>query len=196
MAIATGISAGVGAAGGISKFFEGRKMQRRAQELIENFEWQELKNPYKDLQVSTLGADLRREENARATATATNAIRNGGTRAILGGLGRVQSNANTVNREIAANLDEQQKAIDYAGAQDDTRIRGMQEKRQTDELQGYGQMMNVGMNTKYGGMADIMNSAGMFGQLGGMTSGMGNMGGLREPAQALDLTGLQQGLNI
>lgn len=165
MATATAVSAGIGAAGGVAKFFEGRKMQRRAQKMIENFEWKELRNPYKDLQVSTMGADLQREEAARMSATNVDALRSGGNRALIGGLGRVQAQNNLVNRQIAADLDQQQKQIDYAAAQDDTMIRAMHEKRQADELQGYGQMMNVGLGMKYQGVGDVMNAAGMIGQM-------------------------------
>ena len=60
---ALGIASGaVSAVSGAAKFFEGRRMQRRAEEALANFEWQNLENPYEALQVSTLGADLQREE--------------------------------------------------------------------------------------------------------------------------------------
>lgn len=165
--ITAGITAGIGAAGGIAKFFEGRKMQQKANAFIENFEWQDLKNSFEDVQVSTLGSDLRREEAGRTTATSVDAVRSGGQRSIIGGLGRVQAQNNLVNKEIAANLDEQQKRLDYAAAQDDQQIRAMTEQRQAQELQGYGQMANVGMNMKYGGIADMLNTAGFASQLGG-----------------------------
>jgi hypothetical protein len=163
---AVAIGGAAGLAGGASKFFEGRRMQKKAEKAIENFKWQELKNPYKDLQVSTLGADLQREEAARTLATSVDAIRGGGSRAIVGGLARAQQQQNLVSRQVAAGLDEQQKQIDYAGAQDDTRIRDMVEQRQSSELQGYGQMMNVGMGMKYGGISDITNTAFAASQFG------------------------------
>ena len=147
-----------GLVGGASKFFEGRKMQRKAEGLIKEFEWEDLESPFKDVQVSTLGAYLRAEEASRNTATAMNTLRSGGTRAIVGGVGRVQENNNIVNREIAAGLDQQQKNIDLMEAQDRVTIRGMKEKRQADELQGYGQMMNTGMNMRYQGIADLYNT--------------------------------------
>lgn len=175
----------VGAIGGAMKFFEGRKMQKKAERMIDNFKWQDLQNPYENLQVSTLGADLQREEAGRNTASVVSAVQSGGSRAIIGGLGRVQAQNNLVNKQIAADLDQQQKAIDYAKAQDDTNIRAMTENRQANELQGYGQMMNVGMNMKYGGIADVMNAAQAQGQtnmavmdkvMGGFTGGMGGGG--------------------
>ena len=170
MAMATAAQGALGLVGGATKFFEGRKMQREAQKKIDAFEWNDLENVHKNQQVSTLGSDLLREENARATATTTDALRGGGNRAIVGGLGRVVAQSNSVNREAAANLDQQQKQIDFAKAQDDVRIREMIEKRQSDELQGYGQMLNTGMGMKYSGIGDAINAVGVVGQgLSGMS---------------------------
>ena len=185
MAVATAITGGLqaatGIAGGISKFFEGRKMQKWAQDKIEHFQWQDLENVYKNNQVSTLGADLQREENARTSSTAVDALREGGNRALVGGLGRIVANNNMVNRQIGANLDEQQKTIDMAKSSDDARIRDMVETRQSNELQGYGQMMNVGMGMKYGGIGDVVNGLGSaastFNTTKAMMSGGAQAGG-------------------
>jgi len=161
MAVGT---AAVGAAGGIGKFFEGRAMQRKAQKLIDNFEWQDLENPYENQQVSTLGADLRTEQANITTAGNVEALRGGGNRAIVGGLGRVQAQNNVLNRDIAATLDEQQKRIDFAKSGQDVRNQNIIEKRQGDELAGYGNMLGAGQQLKYGGMTDILNTAGFVGQ--------------------------------
>jgi len=172
--VAAGISAGAGLIGGAAKFFEGRKMQRDAMKAIENFEWQDLQNPYDTLQVSTMGADLQREEAARTLGTSVDALRAGGTRALVGGLGRVQAQQNLINRQIATDLDQQQKQIDYAGASQDVKIQDMVERRQAEELAGYGQMMNVGMGLKYQGVDNAVNA---IGSAASMMSGMGGAGG-------------------
>lgn len=182
----------VGAAGGIGKYFEGRKMQKKAQSYIDSFEWKELKNAYENQQVSTLGADYQREELARMSGTSVDALRQSGTRGIVGGLGRVEQQNRDLNRQIATDLDQQQQQINWAISQDNTQLRTMNEKRQTDELQGYGQMLNTGMNMKYGGIADMMNAGQAQEQtnmaimdriMGGMT-GMGGGGGSQSPITA------------
>jgi hypothetical protein len=63
-----------------------------------------------------------------------------------------------MNKEIASNLDEQRKAIDFASAGEEGKIRDMMENRQANELAGYGQMLNVGMGMKYGGVSDMQAS--------------------------------------
>ena len=192
MAMATAAQGAIGLAGGAAKFFEGRKMQRQAQQLIDNFEWKDLENAYTNKQVSTLGSDLMREENARAMATATGALREGGSRALIGGLGKVVSQSNTMNREIAANLDEQQKALDLAAAADDVRIRSMVEQRQADELAGYGEMLQQGRSMKNAGFSEGLNA------IGGIGAGLaGSFSGLSSVPQAMsseELTPLSGGM--
>ena len=158
-----------GVIGGFGKRAEGRRMQRLAEQAIRDFEWQELTNPYKNLSISTAGADFRRDEAARASATATRAAMGGGARGIAA-LGNVVAATNDVNRDIAANLDEQQRSIDMMAAKDETRIQAMTETRQANELAGYGQMMNIGMGIKHQGVANIAQG------LMGMGAGMGNLG--------------------
>ena len=161
MATAT---AAVGVATSAAKFFEGRSMQRKGQKLIDNFRWQELDNPYEDMSVSTLGADLRKEQQQVGEATAIDALSKAGARELVGGIGRVGAQSNVVNREIAANLDEQQKRIDYASAGQEVQNQMMKEKRQADELAGYGQMMNTGMGMKHSAYGDMLNTAGFISQ--------------------------------
>lgn len=201
MAMATAAQGAIGLAGGAAKFFEGRKMQRQAQQLIDNFEWRDLENAYTNKQVSTLGSDLMREENSRAMATATGALREGGSRALIGGLGKVVSQSNTMNRQIAANLDEQQKALDLAAAADDVRIRSMVEERQANELAGYGEMLQQGRSMKNAGFSEGLNAIGTLGTgVAGVTSsvkgGTGLFGGAA-PQQTIsseELTPLSGGM--
>lgn len=154
----------IGAVGGYMKYKDGKNMISDAQHKIDNFQWKDLNNPFKTMKVSTLGADLQKEENEKLNATAVAAMQGAGTRGVIGGVNSLVEGSNDVNRKIAASLDEQQKNIDTLAAQDDTNIRGMEEKRQTDELSGYGQMLNIGRQEKYGGIADMMNAGQAQGQ--------------------------------
>jgi hypothetical protein len=152
------MSAATGAYGGISKHFEGKKMQKRGQKLIDNFEFSDLDNVQEDRQVSTRAADLAVEQGNIMAATSTEAIRSGGARALAGGLGRVQARQNDTVNQAGANLDMQEKEIQAATARDNAAIRSMRENREVNELSGYGQMMNVGMGMKYQGVTDVYNT--------------------------------------
>lgn len=155
---------------------EGRRMQSKAQEAIDNFEYQGL-----DRTPSTLGADLIKEELGRSNATMIDALRQGGSRAVLGGFKPIQENTNNVLRGVAANLDEQQKQIDASNEM-------LTERRQAEQLAGYGQMLNVGMGMKYKAYSDfyataaaqsqhIMDLWSTFGGGMGSSSGFGGAGG-------------------
>ena len=156
MAVATGV---IGGGVGLAKFFEGRAMQKRAQSNIDNFKFEDLTNSYKNLRVSTLGSDLQTEQANINTASNTQALRAGGTRALVGGLGRQQALNNTMNREIAAGLDKQQTNIDFAAAGQDARNQQLMEQRQSNELAGFGAQLGAGQQMKFGGLADIAGSA-------------------------------------
>lgn len=165
-----------GAVSGFSTIKEGKQMIKAGQQGIDNFAWQDLSNPYKNLAPSTAGADLRREEAARTTATSVNALQQGGNRALVGGVGKVQAQNNLVNRDIAADLDEKQKAIDMAAAGQDVNNQNMIEKRQQDELAGYGNMVNVGMDLRQQGRGALVAAAGAI-DSAAMTAATGGFGG-------------------
>lgn len=191
MAIASGVLMAAGAvssiAAGAKKNQEGRKMQREAQKLIDKFSFDEFQNAYRTTQVSTLGADLRREELATTSAGIVDGLRGGGNRALVGGLGRLQSGMNETNRQIAADLDAQQKQLDYAAAGEDSRITDRKFQQQSAELAGYGQMLNVGLGVKYQGMDNMVSGLGALGQFAGAANAQGMFSGLgganKAPAQ-------------
>lgn len=161
MGLVSGVVAGIG---GIAKAVSGASEARRAREALANYRRQELRNVYEGVGVSTLGADLRREEAARLAATSIDALQASGARGVLGGIGGVQQQSNLVNRQIAANLDEQQKQLDRLRAQDQARIRQIQEQREVADLQGLGQQLQTGRQDLFSGLGDIAGIAGSIGR--------------------------------
>jgi len=170
MAVQLGLSA-VGA--GMS-YFQGKKMESDAQARINSFRWQELTNPFKTQKVSTLGSDLQIEQNQITNATAVEAMRNAGTRGVIGGVPSVVESSNDVNRKIAANLDEQQKAIDNNTSQREVEMQNMTERRQAEELSGYANALNVGMGMKYQGITQGVNALGAASAMYGATKAEGD----------------------
>lgn len=172
-----------GAISGFGKIKRGKAMEKAGNEGIANFEWQDLSNPYKNLAPSTAGAEMRQEEAARATSTSVNALRSGGVRGVVGGVGRVQAQNNLVNKDIAAGIDEQQKALDMAAAGQDVNNQGVIEKRQQDELAGYGNMVDVGMDMRNSGMGDLVAAAGAIDSaaFSAVTGGLGAGAGAGAP---------------
>jgi hypothetical protein len=168
MGAMTAIAATGALASGIQAI-SGAKQKRDAQKALENYQRQELQNVAEGLQVSTLGADLQREEQARLAATQVGALQGAGVRGLIGGLGRVEAGNQMVNRQIGADLDMQQKQIDQMYAQDQANIRGMQEQRETSDIAGLSSQYNAGNAMLWQGIGGIAQSG-----IAAISSGVGD----------------------
>ena len=155
-----GISGGMSVVGGAYNMIQGSKQRKDAKNALDNYKRQELKNVAEDLQVSTLGADRQREEQARLSATQIDALQGAGTRGIIGGLGRVEAGNQAVNADIAANLDEQQKQIDAMKAEDEARIRGIQENREISDVNALSSQYNAGNESFQQGIGQTIGGVG------------------------------------
>jgi hypothetical protein len=171
MGIGAAVAAGISATASIIKTSKAAKQERDAKKAIEQYDRQELTNVYGDLSVSTMGADLQREELARANATGVQALQQGGVRGLVGGLGLLQQGTIQQSRQIGAGLDIQQREINRLIAQDQTRIQKMMEQRENADLAGLGQQQAVGQQGVMSGIGDLA-------QIGASVSGTIGSGGM------------------
>lgn len=156
MAAGTAIAmAGVGLLGSGYQAIKGAKDARDAKNALDNYQRQEFNNIAEGLQVSTLGADLQREEQARLASSQVDALQGMGARGVIGGLGRVEAGNQMVNRQIAADLDAQQKQIDQIRAQDEANIRSMQEQREMQDIAGLSSQYNAGNQMMWQGIGGV-----------------------------------------
>jgi hypothetical protein len=184
MGAMTAIAATGALASGIQAI-SGAKQRRDAKNALENYQRQNLENVAEGLQVSTLGADLQREEQARLASSQVGALQGAGARGLLGGLGRVEAGNQMMNREIAANLDAQQKQIDQMYAQDQANIRGMQEQREVSDIAGLSSQYNAGNAMLWQGIGGIAQS--------GMSALGAGLGGVEktQPELTSKVSGIQ-----
>lgn len=138
---------------GIANMISGAKQSNDAKNALENYERQQLNNIAEGLQVSTLGADLQREEQARLASNQVQSAREGGARTMIGSLGKIQQGNQMVNRQIGADLDAQQKAIDQMRAEDEARIRAIQENREIADINALSSQINAGEQTRVNGIS-------------------------------------------
>ena len=110
------------------------------------------------LQVSTLGANMRREEQGRVSASEVDALRGSGTRGIIGGVGAVDAQNKATEQSIAANLDEQQKNIDIMKANDNIRLQGIEENRYQRNVAGLSSQINASNAEMNQGIANTLVS--------------------------------------
>jgi hypothetical protein len=193
MPIATGtaiaIAAGVGAAGGLTKSIMGAKRAADARRALEQYQRQDLKNITEGMRVSTLGAELQTQEAQRRFATSVEALRAGGIRGVVGGLGQQEQNQQLLQQNISADLDKQQQQIEALRAEDEARIRAMQEQRETSEISGLGTEMALGREQVASGIGDIatagMNAMAMSIGAGGASAGNGSLSSFGDASKPL-----------
>lgn len=157
--MASPITAGVGAVGSIVGSVMDYKKKKKAEDALNDLQTPELVNAFKDQQVSTLGSDLQKQESGKNSATAINALRGGGARAIIGGIGAVEDNANKVNAEIGANLDMQKKDINMNIANDNVNIRNLKEQRYQSDVAGLSSQINAANDGVQQGIGNAINGA-------------------------------------
>lgn len=156
---ASAITGGLGVGLSAYQAIKAGNDKKSAQRALNGLATPELVNAFKNQQVSTLGADLRKTEAGRNTASAIDAARSGGARTIIGSLGQIQDNNNKVNSEIGANLDEQQKAIDANKAQDDVNIRNTKEQRYNNDVSALSSQINSANDGIQQGIGNAINGA-------------------------------------
>lgn len=161
----------LGAGIGLYQTISGAKDKADSKRALDNYERQQLTNVADGLQVSTLGSDLQRQEQSRLASGQIEGLRGGGTRALLGGLGRVETGNQNVMAQTGASLDQQQKDIDQMYAQDQARIRQMQENREIGDISGLSSQYNSGKQDMNMGMGNMLRGLGSaYGGMYGMNT--------------------------
>jgi len=167
---AQAITGGLGLGMGLYQSIAGAKEKREAADALANYPRQQLENVYDNTAVSTLGADRQIENQARLASGQISALQGGGARTLIGGLGRVEAGNQNVNQQIAADLDQQQKQIDFARAGDQANIRAMQENRENQDINALSSQYMAGKQDQNTGFGNMALGAGMLGNAFGQTA--------------------------
>lgn len=201
--ITTGISAATSIGSSLLAKGSANKRAKEAQSLLDNYQRQDIVNPYENIQVSTLSADRQREDLARAIATNAQYAAMGGGRAIAGIAPQLVAQQNTQEAQILANLDEQEKQRQQLIARGDEMVQGMIEQRENNDLMGIGNSLNVarqeGVNAQNnltsslmttGALALEANRQGLFSKGGSQNDIMDNKGIYRQNGVGKNMTNL------
>jgi hypothetical protein len=146
------------------KSIDGAQRQKNAQRELNNYERQELNNAFEDVQISTMGSDLLREENARTSANLVDATQQGGARTIIGGIPRISATTNQINQEAAKMLDDQVLKREYAIAGDNARIEGITENRDNANISALSSQVEAGRQDMWSGFGSALSSAAYMGR--------------------------------
>lgn len=163
----TGAALGVAAAG--ASIYQGEQQKKKAKAELNAYERQELNNAFENVEISTVGTDLMREEAQRTTANIVDALQGGGSRG-LALLPAVQANTNQVNRQIQKDIDDQIIQRDYAIAGEDSRIMGIKEQRDNQNIAALGSQYMAGEQNMWNGINGAVVAAGSLGNAVGLKS--------------------------
>ena len=141
----------------------GIKAKNDARRELNKYERQDLKNAFEDVQLSTLGADLLREQTGAQAAQLVDAAQAAGSRGVASSIPKIQTGLNQANQIAAQNLDSQNQRREYAIAGDETRIRGMKENRDIQNINALSSQIQAAdqniQNGILGGMSALMYGA-------------------------------------
>lgn len=158
MAVATSAAttaAIIGAAASTSaagySVYQGEQQKKKAKAELNSYERQGLENAFEEVGISTVGTDLMREEAQRTTANIVDALQGGGSRS-LALLPAVQANTNQVNRQIQKDIDDQVIQREYAIAGEDSRIMGIKEQRDNQNIAALGSQYMAGEQNTWNGI--------------------------------------------
>ena len=160
MAVVTSVAIGVVGVGmSAYQAYSGAQQAEEAKKALENLPVQELKNPYENLQVSTMGADLKQQEQQRLEASQIEALQGAGVRGVVGGLGRVEAGSQAVAQQTGADLDAQRKAIDQAIASGSMTVQQMEEQRKNANIAALSSQVSAGQQQQWSGLQGMAQSA-------------------------------------
>lgn len=158
MPIALVAVAAVGLGTSVYQTIDAKKKQKEAEKAAQDYQRQQLKNPYENLQVSTLGAELQQQNLNNQVAAATDVLRSGGSRAVLGGLPTIYDSIIQSNQQIAAGLDQQYNQNQQLAAQGNAMVQNMTEQRERDDLLGIGNAINTAKQEYNQGLSNTIKS--------------------------------------
>lgn len=159
IATATAIGLGISAAGAAAQAISGASRARKAKKALENYKRQDLKNAASGLRVSTLGAEMKTLAAQRQAKGTIEALRGGGVRGLVGGAANLAAGQQQVQQQISADLDRQQMNIQQMQMQEEQNIRGMQERRENQDIQGLGAEMAAGRAQVQQGITGLAGAA-------------------------------------
>ena len=163
-------SAGASVAAGASQAKRGKKMAKQAQQDIEDFQRQDLRNVYAGMALPMEGFRMQEEALAQREAETTGAFARAGGRG-LAQLPVMQQQLSQERARLGAQLQDVKFKMQQMIAQDESRMQGMQEQREQQELAGLGAMYQYGQEQRAMGQQAIGRGIGQLASAGAQFAG-------------------------
>lgn len=172
---------GVGISGYMA--YNSAQEKKKAKRALDNYDRQELKNPYENVQISTEGSDLMREESGRTSANLVEAAQGSGVRGVMGAIPKIQAYTNLENRDAQKYLDDQVQKREYAIAGDETNLRAVKENRDNANISALSSQIDKADQDMWNGISGMATSV-AYGA-NGIQASNANKAASRTPVTAL-----------
>ena len=149
-------SLGISAATSVAQIISGDKTKRDAESQIDNYERQDLTNLAENQQFRTDAQEFKAEQYDQGFANALDVLQSSGSLGNVGALLRQQTDA---KKSIANDIASQRDRLDQSILAENQKIRGIQEGRENQELQGLGQQFGYGQQQSQQGYSAIASTA-------------------------------------
>lgn len=169
MAVATAIGLGIAAASAatsigmsLKQSEDGRRRKEQAEQDLDNYGRQELKNAYANLSVPMEGYRMREEQIQQQTANMTDMLSMAGARGMTGGTMALMRQSQEGMSKIQADLEQSQFRVKQMIAGEEARIQGLRESREQQDIAGLGAELAAGRQQEQQGVVGAIKGAGAF----------------------------------
>jgi len=145
----------VGTAG--YQIYNAEKQKKDAKDAIRKFRSQDLVNEYDSLTVDTSKSQQQTEANLSNMATATEALRESGSRGVFAGIPRLNEANVLLQEAISSDLERQSRENKILFAQGEENIRAIRENREALALQGLGQQLQTSRQDTASGISNAVS---------------------------------------
>lgn len=153
---------------GVKKSRDASKMMREAQSKIDGYERQILTNTLAGVDVPYQMYEAETRQVRQRAADAAAAASEAGARG-MALLPAIQDNEFEQQEAVNARLEQNLYQLKLAQAQEEQRIQQMTERREQEELAGYGALYEAGRQTKYSAAGDIIGGVQSIGGILGQS---------------------------
>ncbi|QQV91508.1 virion structural protein [Tenacibaculum phage Gundel_1] len=130
----------------------------KAQDAIDAFKPQDLRNPYADLAIDTTAADQQTAANISNVASSIDAVQRTGSRGVAAAVPRLTESSAIIQDRISADLTKQSQRRDELIARGEDKIQDLQEQREREILAGLGQRLNVARQDLITGATGVVSN--------------------------------------
>jgi hypothetical protein len=106
-----------------------------------------------------MGNQLKVDNASQRFSQNVDTLRSGGIRGVIGGLQSANDQAKQTDLEVAADYDKQENDIAQMAAEDDARIRSMQEQRYQNNVAALSSQVNAGKQQMWSGVQGALQGA-------------------------------------